>query len=225
MLAEQLGKRLVRVRDASTFDEQPREKRTIGGLPRRAQVIGTHGAPTVAKQIGHSEGTFGAPSGGFRSRYSTSAGITPVDEIAEHVHGTPVVPGRYLDAGDELDAVFGTCRDGGRQAGEGIVIGERDDGQSAGLDWPSALCGRVRRCRRTRMSAYAGPRRARVTPRRALLRPRSPRPRQSHRNNADARQIGCRCAYRRLSRARRRRARRRRRCHWAQGIHARWRWP
>lgn len=36
--------------------------------------------------------------------------------------------------GDELDAVFGTCRDGGRQAGEGIVIGERDDGQSAGLD-------------------------------------------------------------------------------------------
>lgn len=70
----------------------------------------------------------------FSSRYSTKCRITPVDEIAEHVHGTPVVPGRYLDAGDELDAVFGTCRDGGRQAGEGIVIGERDDGQSAGLD-------------------------------------------------------------------------------------------
>lgn len=107
MLAEQLGKRLVRVRDASTFDEQPREKRTIGGLPRRAQVIGTHGAPTVAKQIGHSEGTFGAPSAVF-VEILDKCRITPVDEIAEHVHGTPVVPGRYLDAGDELDAVFGT---------------------------------------------------------------------------------------------------------------------
>ena len=138
---EQLGKRLVRVRDASTFDEQPREKRTIGGLPRRAQVIGTHGAPTVAKQIGHSEGTFGAPSAVF-VEILDKCRITPVDEIAEHVHGTPVVPGRYLDAGDELDAVFGTCRDGGRQAGEGIVIGERDDGQSVGLDCHLRYAGR-----------------------------------------------------------------------------------
>ena len=138
---EQLGKRLVRVRDASTFDEQPREKRTIGGLPRRAQVIGTHGAPTVAKQIGHSEGTFRRAFGGFRRdtrQVPDNARRRNSRACARYARRTWSLSRRRGRTRCRFSAHAATA--GG--AGEGIVIGERDDGQSVGLDCHLRYAGR-----------------------------------------------------------------------------------
>jgi len=84
-----------------------------------------------------------------------------VQEVAEHVHVAPLLDGRHLDAGDELDA--GVTRHGscGVDTCGGVVIGDADDGKARSAGLFHELWRRERAVRRRRMQVQVDQKQAR----------------------------------------------------------------
>ena len=119
---EELAKRLVDIRDTTALDEQATEERTVRGRLHLAQVIGADGIAVLVQQIGHLVDAVGA-STTILVEVGDERVVARIDEVAEHVHGAPVVARRDFHAGNELDAMLGTWQASRLEGGQGIMIG------------------------------------------------------------------------------------------------------